>query len=194
MHPDLQSVAVPTSDDIMISGKVGDPYNTGESGIVDPILLQFLKYYVHISGNMETETLRDLVGTEYIPYLDRIKVMCEAPYAVANGIELVSLTKESAKMRKVVRPDDLNSNGVAHGAVLFGLIDHTFAMAANVICDGVGQSCNIIYHRPVTGKVIETESRLINESRSLIIYDVRLFCDGKLCTSATCTGFKTKKE
>lgn len=143
---------------------------------------------------MDMETLRGRVSSEYQIHLDRILAMCNAPYAVDNGIELVSISPECARMRKEVRPEDLNSHGVVHGAVTFGIIDHTFAIAANVRGDGVGQSCNIIYHRPCKGPIIETECRPVNESRHLVIFDVRIMSEGKLMVSATCTGFKYSQE
>ncbi len=126
--------------------------------------------------------------------MDNILEMCNAPYAVASGIELVSITKDSVRMRKTVREQDLNSNGVVHGAVSFGLIDHTFAVITNIDIPTVGQSCNIIYHRPCTGPIMETEARILNESRSLTTVEVRLSSNGKLIASATCIGFKTRRD
>ncbi len=139
---------------------------------------------------MDVETLKNIVSPELQEYLPRILEMCNAPYAVANDIELVSLTPDCTRMKKKIGPDDMNSMGRVHGAALFGLIDHTFAIAANVKSDGTGQCCNIIYHRPCTDLEIESEARLINESKSLVIFDVKIYSGGKLRVSATCTGFK----
>lgn len=143
---------------------------------------------------MDLETLNGIVSPELHEYLPRVLDMCNAPYAVANGIELVSLTPECTKTKKVIRPEDMNSMGRVHGASLFGLIDHTFAIAANVKCDGTGQCCNIIYHRPCMDPEVTAEATLINESKSLVIFDVKLFSGGKLRVSATCTGFKFNKD
>jgi uncharacterized protein (TIGR00369 family) len=146
-----------------------------------------------IQGDMDMKTLKEIVSPELHEYLPRILDMCEAPYAVANGIELVSLTPECTRMRKSIHQDDMNSMGRVHGAALFGLIDHTFAVAANVKTDGTGQCCNIIYHRPCTDNEVESEARLINESKSLQIFDVRVYSGSKLRVSATCTGFKINR-
>lgn len=143
---------------------------------------------------MDMETLKGIVSPELHEYLPCILDMCNAPYAVANGIELVGLTPECTRMKKTIRPEDMNSMGRVHGASLFGFIDHTFATAANLKCDGTGQSCNIIYHRPCMDKEITAEARLINESRSLIIFDVRIYGGGKLRVSSTCTGFKLNND
>ena len=143
---------------------------------------------------MEMETLRGLVDPGKHDWLDNIHEMCNAPYAVRNGIELVSIDGEgTVVMRKDVLPHDLNSNGVVHGAATFGLIDHTFAVIGNIDYRTVGLSCNITYYRPCFGSEITAEARLINESRTLITADVSVRSEGKLIASATCIGFKGER-
>jgi uncharacterized protein (TIGR00369 family) len=139
---------------------------------------------------MDIETLKTIVCSEYHEYLPRVLDMCRAPYAVANEIELVKITPDCVTMRKIIRPEDMNSMGRVHGAALYGLADHTFAVACNLKHDGTGQSCNVIYHRPCFDDVVTAEAKLINESKSLGIWDVRLYSGGKMRMSAICTGFK----
>lgn len=143
---------------------------------------------------MDIETLKDLISVEFHDRLENILEMCNAPYAVSSGIELVSVDKDSVRMRKTIRDQDLNSNGVVHGAVSFGLIDHTFAVISNTTIPTVGQSCNVVYHRPCTGPIMEAEAKILNESRSLFTVEVLLHSNGKLIASATCIGFKAKRD
>lgn len=138
--------------------------------------------------------MKVLVDPVFHEYLDSILEMCNAPYAVSHDIELVSIEKDIVRMKKVIGPSDKNSNGVAHGATSFGLIDHTFAVISNIKQPSVGLSCNVVYHRPGIGNLIESEARIINESRSLITVDVSVHSDSKLIATATCIGFKTRKE
>ncbi|MDR1954782.1 MAG: PaaI family thioesterase [Candidatus Methanoplasma sp.] len=142
---------------------------------------------------MDIEALRGLVDPELHDWLDDILRMCNAPYAIDNKIELVSVSKEAVRMRKEVTPRDLNSNGVVHGAVSFGLIDHAFAVIGNIDTQSVGLSCNIIYHRPCFGSMLEAEARLVNESRTLITVDVSLRSENRLIASASCIGFKGER-
>ena len=139
------------------------------------------------------ETLRRLVDPELYEHLDNLLEMCNTPYAVENGIELVSANKESVWMKKTVTPQDLNSNGVVHGATIFGIMDQTFAVICNMDVRTVGLSCNIIYHRPCFGSVIEAEAKIINRSRSLMTVDVYLWSEGKLISTAACIGFITER-
>ena len=142
---------------------------------------------------MDMETLRGLVDPELYEWLDNILEMCNAPYAVGNGIELIRAEKEYVSMRKTVSPGDLNSNGVVHGAASYGLIDHVFAVICNMDVRTVGLSCNIIYHRPCFGSVMEAEAKVINRSKSLMTVEVTLRSEGKLIATATCIGFVSRR-
>ena len=124
-------------------------------------------------------------------WLDNILEMCNAQYALSNGIELVSVSEDSVVMKKESTPSDLNSNGVVHGAASFGLIDHTFAVIGNIKTSTVGLSCNVIYHRPCFGGLMTAEARTVNESRSLVAVDVSLRSGDKLIATAACIGFKS---
>ena len=141
------------------------------------------------------ETVRGLVDKSLHQYLDSILEMCNAPYAVANGIELINISKDlTTTLRMNIRPGDLNSNGFVHGAVTYGLMDHTFAICCNVKEPTVGLSCNVTYFRPCTTNVIEAVATIINESKSLITVDVKILNEGKLIVSATCIGFKARMK
>ncbi|MDR0523777.1 MAG: PaaI family thioesterase [Candidatus Methanoplasma sp.] len=139
---------------------------------------------------MDMETLSGLVGEDILCHSERILAMCNAPYAAASGIELVRADAGRVSMRREVRPEDLNSNGVAHGAVTYGLADHAFAVACNISGDAVGLSCNITYHRPCPTGSLEAEAEVVNESRSLVTVYVRVTSGGRLIATADCIGFK----
>ena len=139
---------------------------------------------------MDRETLKGLVDPELHEWLDNILKMCNTPYALENKIDLISLNRKVAVLSKKVEPCDLNSNGVAHGAATFGLMDQAFGMVCNIAVQTVGLSCNIIYHRPCFGELMIAEARMMNESRSLMTVEVTLRSEGKLIATATCIGFK----
>lgn len=122
--------------------------------------------------------------------IDRIESMSKAPFAVGMGITLTYVSKERTVAEMTVRDGLLNSLGIVHGAATFGLIDHTFGVACNIGCDVVGQCCNVHYHRPAKDGVLTAEAVLMNESRKIVDYGVKVYGEGKLIASATCTGFK----
>jgi acyl-CoA thioesterase len=142
---------------------------------------------------MDWETLKERVDPELHVWKDNIYEMCNTPYAVKNGIELVSITNESVIVKKEITAHDLNSNGVVHGATSFGIIDHAFAIIGNTWCRSVGLSCTINYYRPCFGGVLIAEAKNVNDSRTLVTTEITLHCDGKLIASALCIGFKGDK-
>ncbi|MCL2145655.1 MAG: PaaI family thioesterase [Methanomassiliicoccaceae archaeon] len=115
---------------------------------------------------MDVETILGLVDPKWHDCMDNIHEMCNAPYAVNNGIELVSIDKDgTVVMKKDVLPHDLNSNGVVHGAATFGIIDHTFAVIGNMDVRTVGLSCNVTYYRPCFGSMITAEAKMITNQK-----------------------------
>ena len=142
---------------------------------------------------MDWENLKGLVDPDLHKWKENIVEMCNTPYAIENGIELVSISKESVVVRKETTPHDLNSNGVVHGATSFGVIDHAFAIIGNTDVRTVGLSCTINYYRPCFGGTLIAEAREVNRSRTLLTADISLHCEGKLIASALCIGFIGEK-
>ncbi len=123
-------------------------------------------------------------------YADRVCDMYNAPFARVMGIEIVSVSTEKTVCEMELKPEMMNSMGRGHGAAVYALLDHAFAVASNLMGDATGQSTEVKFYRPASGKLIAAAT-LINRSRSLEVYDVRAFSEeGKLIASATCTAFR----
>lgn len=127
-------------------------------------------------------------------YLDNVRDLYNAPYARANNIEIESITADEVRLSMVIEDKHMNGLGFCHGGASYGLTDHTFAFASNLRCCALGQCTNIIYHRSVKKGKLESVSKLINESKSISVYDIKVYCEGKLISTATCTAFKIRKE
>ena len=123
-------------------------------------------------------------------YLDRIKDIYGAPFARELGIEIETISKDSVSLYVDIVPKHINSRGFVHGAVIYGLADHTLAFLANMDEEAVGQSFNIQYHRPLKEGRLISESRLINRSKSLKTYEINTYSNGKLISSSVCTAFR----
>jgi len=126
--------------------------------------------------------------------LESVRRVFEAPFPIANGIEVVSIAKDEVRLKMELRGEHMNGNGVAHGASVFAIIDETFAYASNLFEPEVGLNVSVSYHRPAPGGTLESVSRTINDSRSLTTIEVQVFCSGKLIATAVCTGFKTGRK
>ena len=98
---------------------------------------------------MDREDILAVSSDETKPYIDRIVEVYNAPFARELGIEPDLLEKDHVRLHLDVVPEHINSRGFVHGAVIYGLMDHSLAFAANMEEEAVGQCSNIIYHRPV---------------------------------------------
>ncbi|MFA6710449.1 MAG: PaaI family thioesterase [Candidatus Methanomethylophilaceae archaeon] len=127
-------------------------------------------------------------------YLDRVKELYNAPYARANGIEMVSLSGDEIRLAMEIKPGDINSIGFCHGGATYGLTDHTLAFASNLKEDAVGQNCNIIYHRPAKSGRLESVSKRISNTKSISVFEICVYCEGKHISTAICTTFKIKRD
>lgn len=125
--------------------------------------------------------------------IDRIRDLYNAPFARMMGIEPTYISKDEIRMKMTVKPEFKNSHGICHGAAIYALADHTFAFASNLFVDATGQNTNTTYHRPVTCDVLESVSKVINESRNLHVFDIRIYGNGKLISSGVYTAFKINR-
>ena len=139
---------------------------------------------------MEDADLLSKMSPDTHIYLDRIKDIYSAPFARELGIEVESISRDSVSLYIDIRPNHINSRGFVHGAVIYGLADHTLAFLANMDEEAVGQSVNIVYHRPLKEGRLVSRSRVINISKSLKTYEIDTYSNGKLISSSVCTAFR----
>ncbi len=138
---------------------------------------------------MDKEELIPLMSEDSVEYADRVLDVFDAPFAREMGIKIESVSLEEVVCSMELKPFMINSMGRAHGAAVFALIDHTFAIMSNMTHDGTGQSMEVKYYRPCMGN-LRCVARPVNVSRSLAVYDVRVYSEeGKLIASSSCTAF-----
>ncbi|MGG1660739.1 PaaI family thioesterase [Brevibacillus sp. NRS-1366] len=108
------------------------------------------------------------------------------------GIEIVHRDEQGCKAALKIRPDLFNSiEGVVHGGVTATLADVVMGHGAAPHVDGVQQcvtvESKIQYLYPARGELLEAESKVLKQGKSLIIMEARVTCDGKLVAFATGT-------
>ena len=139
---------------------------------------------------MEDAELLAKMSPETRVFLDRARDLYGAPFAREMGIEVDHITKDEVSLYLDIRPEHINSRGFVHGAVIYALMDHTLAFAANMEEEAVGQSTNVIFHRPMREGRLYSRSRVINVSKSLKTYGIDTYSEGKLISSSVCTAFR----
>jgi len=143
---------------------------------------------------MNDEQLRSFVAPDAQPYLDSICAMLNAPFCVALGLTPVHIGRETVVLQMRIRPQDRNSNGFAHGGVIYSLMDHTYAILTNIDGHAVGQSSYESFYRPGRGNLLTAEARYINVSKSLYTVEVSVTDEGgKLVASGTFTAFRLQE-
>ena len=143
---------------------------------------------------MNMDELRSRMSEDVLEYADRVMAMYEAPFARAMGIEIESVERDRVVCSMVLTSTMMNSMGRGHGAAVYALIDHAFAIATNLAADGTGQSTEVKFYRPASGR-LTAEAVPVNRSRSLEIYEVRVLSEErKLIASAVCTSFMLRKR
>jgi uncharacterized domain 1 len=88
------------------------------------------------------------------------------------GMEVEEATDGLARVSALVREEFLNAHNVAHGALIFAVIDVAFALCVNATIDamGVQWSFNILRAaRP--GDRVTAECRTIHQGSRLIVVD-----------------------
>ncbi len=141
---------------------------------------------------MNDEELRARMSEDIREYADNVMNVYNAPFARMMGVEVVSISVDECVCEMEIRPDHMNSMGRGHGAAIYALVDHTFAILCNLKHLCTGQSTTINYYRPAQGR-LRAVCKPINKSRSLEIYEVRVFSEeGKLVVSAVNTAFVLK--
>ena len=143
---------------------------------------------------MNIDELRSMMSPDVREYAERIMEMYEAPFARFVGLEISEISRDRVVCYLDLRPELMNSMGRGHGGAVYTLIDHTFAIAANLVYDSTGQNTNVSFYRPAQGRLTAVAVP-INRSRSLEVYDVRVTNDeGKLIASSVCTAFVLRRD
>ena len=124
--------------------------------------------------------------------IDEIKKMFEADkYVALSGIEILSVSEESASVGAKILPCHLNANGVVQGGMLYTLADFAFAVHANFLHPvSVSQSGHITYIAPAdTDYITATATELVRRGHNSVCQVTVRGSDGNIICTATFNGF-----
>ncbi|GAB4438024.1 MAG: hypothetical protein OHK0040_09450 [bacterium] len=89
-------------------------------------------------------------------------------------MELVEADEGYAKLKATVKKEFLNAHNIAHGALIFALLDVAFAISVNSITDSVGVQFSFnIFRSTELGDTIIAESKVIHKGKSSMVVEVR---------------------
>lgn len=98
--------------------------------------------------------------------------MLNDKFAKHLGMQIVEVAKGYAKTKLTIQQDFLNGLDLAHGGVIFSLVDYAFALASNTPEEsGLAISADIHFIKPaVVKEEIFAQVREVSRSRKLGTY------------------------
>lgn len=112
-------------------------------------------------------------------------------------MELVEASEGYAKVKAKVLEDFLNAHKIAHGAMIFALLDVAFAISVNSIEDAVGVQFSFnIFRSTNLGDTIIAESKVIHRGKRSLVVEVKAESEksGKLLAKGTATALPFPAE
>ncbi len=110
------------------------------------------------------------------------------PFADLIGLQVVECDSDTSEVSLTVRPELLNPNGVAHGAVLYALADTgmgaaiAYSLGKDEICATVEIKIN--YFKAVYEGTVSCTSRVVNRGKRLANVESDIFASGRLVARA----------
>lgn len=115
-------------------------------------------------------------------------------------MQLLEASEGFAKVGAIVKEEFLNAHHLAHGGLIFALLDVAFAVAVNSVIDSVGVQFSFnIFRSSLLGELIIAEAKVIHRGRSMLVVEVKAVSreTGKLIAQGNATALplpRTKKE
>ncbi|MEW5744547.1 MAG: PaaI family thioesterase [Nitrospirota bacterium] len=106
-------------------------------------------------------------------------------------MELVEAKEGHAVVRAEVKEQFLNAHRIAHGGLVFGLLDVAFALAVNSVVDAVGVQWSFNIFRSTTlGDHVRAEARTVHKGKSSLVVEFKAESEksGKLIAQGMATA------
>ncbi|MBS4062092.1 MAG: PaaI family thioesterase, partial [Bacteroidetes bacterium] len=88
------------------------------------------------------------------------------------GMRLLDAGEGFAQLSAEVKEDFLNAHQIAHGALIFALLDVAFAIAVNSINDAVGVQWSFnMFRSASTGDTVVAKAEVIHKGRNLLVVE-----------------------
>ena len=112
-------------------------------------------------------------------------------------MEFVDAQPGQARVRAAAREEYLNAHGIAHGGLIFALLDVAFAIAVNTTVEAVGIQWSFSVFRSVAaGEVLLAEARVIHGGKRSLVVELKAEKekDGKLVAQGTATAIPLPRK
>ncbi len=113
------------------------------------------------------------------------------------GMELLAAEDGLARIRAPVREEFLNAHRIAHGALIFAVLDVAFALAVNAVEDAVGvQFAFNIFRSADLGDAVIGEARIIHRGKRSLVVELKAASEtsGKLLAQGNATALPVLRK
>ncbi|NLH01609.1 MAG: PaaI family thioesterase [Clostridiales bacterium] len=127
-------------------------------------------------------------------YAKMVDYMNSVPdYNYHNGIKLIEIADNYAACKVDLNPNTMNSQGIAHGGIIFAICDVAAGFAAAFIARPlVTQGGSINFLRPATGSYLIAKAEPVKIGKTVSVVESRAYDDqNRLVAQATFTLFYT---
>jgi len=127
--------------------------------------------------------------TQMVEYMNTVQ-----DYNFHNGIKLIEITDNYASCRVELTPEVINSQGMAHGGIVFSICDVAAGFAAASIDRRlVTQGATINYLRPAAmGSILIAKAEPVKIGKTISVVEVRVYDEKeRLIAQASFTVFYT---
>ena len=106
---------------------------------------------------------------------ERVKAIVEGDMIFRLfDMELVEAGEGFASVRAEVKKSFLNAHNIAHGSLIFALLDVAFAIAANSLTDAVGIQWSInMVKSALAGDHVKAEAKLIHRGKHSLVFELK---------------------
>jgi acyl-CoA thioesterase len=89
-------------------------------------------------------------------------------------MELLAAGEGCARLRAQVKNEFLNAHNIAHGGLIFALLDVAFAVATNALVDTIGIQWSFnVFRSAARGDFVRAEARVIHQGKRSLVVELK---------------------
>lgn len=98
---------------------------------------------------------------------EKIEKMFNQGFIKNNNYKIIDVNEEMCKIEGIVTDTSLNPFGIAHGGYIFGLVDTTAGLLANLFGNAVTTNSSINYLNKGKGNMLIAEARILKKGKDI---------------------------
>lgn len=106
---------------------------------------------------------------------EKLKEVFETGFIKNNNYKIINVDENGCKIEGEITDTSLNPFGIAHGGFIFGLVDTTAGLLANLFGNAVTTNSSINYINKGKGSKLIAEAKLIKKGKAITTCECDVF-------------------